>query len=424
MTTSKKLLMVTTSYPYGQAESFVTAELEVIAHYFDEIELVPSFFAADSTPRQVGQAVNPAYSNKRWGFLRKFYVTSSFFRALFKYRWFDDAVRIARHAHRIENVKELARALYRARLFESFLETQFVKHGKAFDLIYFYWMVPEIMGAIGFRQSSNLPMKIVARAHGGDLYEDRKAGGYAGLRDAIAGGIDAIYCISGHGKAYLDQRYPALAQKFHTARLGVNDPGYLNLQPDDTTLSIVSCSFVIGSKRLHLIVDALEYLLDRDPSMKLRWTHIGDGELYDQLRAYADERLRGRAQVVFTGYLTQPQVASLYRQQRFDVVVNVSDCEGIPVSLMEASSAGIPMLATDVGGNAEIVNAQNGILIAADADVRTIACALARFEDRTLAGSYRRCARSSWDERFNARINYNRFGQELAGLLQRPAHVA
>ncbi|MDL2354114.1 MAG: glycosyltransferase [Pseudomonadota bacterium] len=424
MTTSKKLLMVTTSYPYGQAESFVTAELEHIAPYFDEIELVPSYFAPHSAPRPVGQAVNLAYATKRWGVLRKLHVTRSFFGALVKYRWFDEAVRIARHAHRVENVKELARALYRARLFERFLEAQFVEHGKAFDVIYFYWMVPEIMGAIGFRQSSRLPMKIVARAHGGDLYEDRKAGGYAGLRDAIAAGIDDIYCISGHGKAYLDQRYPALAQKFHTARLGVNDPGYLNEQPDDTALSIVSCSFVVEGKRLHLIVEALEYLLDRDPAIKLRWTHIGDGELYDQLRALAHARLRDRAQVVFTGYLTQPQVASLYRQQRFDVVVNVSDCEGIPVSLMEASSAGIPMLATDVGGNGEIVNAHNGILIAADADVRTIACALARFADRPLAGNYRRAARSTWDARFNARVNYNRFGQQLAGLAAPRAHVA
>jgi glycosyltransferase involved in cell wall biosynthesis len=411
---SKKLLMVTTSYPYGQAESFVAAELEHISKYFDEVELAPCFCPDDGKPRQVSQPVNLDYSAKRWGMLRIFHVLSSFARALWKYRWLDEAVRILAHAHKVDNIKELARALYRAHLFESFLKVQFFKKQKAYDVIYFYWMVPEIMGAIGFRKASNLPLKVISRAHGGDLYEDRRAGGYAGLRNNIVAAIDQVYCISGHGKAYLEQRYPSMADKFHTARLGVNDPSYLNLQPGGEPLSIVSCSFIVKGKRIHLIVDAIDYLLRRDPSLKIKWTHIGDGELYDQLRAYAT-RLAGRANVVFTGYLTQAQVAELYREERFDVVVNVSDCEGIPVSLMEASSVGIPMIATDVGGNGEIVNAGNGILIPADCDAGTIAAAMLRFTDREFAAACRRSARSDWDRNYNARTNYNIFGRELAG---------
>jgi colanic acid/amylovoran biosynthesis glycosyltransferase len=412
----KNLLIVTTAFPYGKGESFVAAELEHIAAYFGSVEVVPSYYTPGTQPRAVKQDVNLDYAARRWGVLRTFHVAFSFVVALKNYSWRADLVRVLRQDHKYDNCKELARALYRAQLFESFLRRQVARHGKQFDLVYFYWMMPEIMGALGFRKATGSPLKIVARAHGGDLYEERKSGGYAGLRNDIAGGIDDIYCISDHGRAYLDGRYPAMSEKFHTARLGVEDPGRLNQQPREAHLSILSCSFVVAGKRLHLVVEAIEHMLHNDPSLKIRWTHIGNGELYDELRALVADKLGGRAEVVFKGYLAQQQITALYQDEGFDVVVNVSDCEGIPVSLMEASAAGIPMVATDVGGNSEIVNAGNGVLIAADADIPTIAAALLHFADRTASAAHRRAARSDWDQRFNARRNYALFGQQLAKL--------
>ena len=138
----------------------------------------------------------------------------------------------------------------------------------------------------------------------------------------------------------------------------------------------------------------------------------------DQLRAYVEHTLQGRATVVFKGYLTQVQLAELYRKERFDVIVNVSDSEGIPVSLMEASAVSVPMVATDVGGTSEIVNAGNGMLIGADADIATIAAAILRFRDRASALTWRNSARSQWEEKFNARANYTAFGRQLLQLLE------
>ncbi|MDB5933620.1 MAG: hypothetical protein JWQ01_964 [Massilia sp.] len=413
-----KLLMVTAAYPYGHGEAFVKAELEHLSKHFDEVEVVPCSFTAGVAPRPMDQPINLEYASKRWGSFRKFHLISSLAVALWKYNWVNDVVHIATHPHKFENIKELVRCLYRARLFELFLKSQFTKNKKDFDLVYFYWIVPEIMGAIGYRRESRSRMKIVSRAHGGDLYEDRRAGGYVGLQNGIATGIDDIYCISAHGKNFLDGKYPSMKRKFHTARLGVDDPGYLNMQPGDGALSIVSCSFVVPGKRLQLIADAIACLLARDARLEIKWTHVGDGELYDQLRAYVARTLGERATVIFKGYLTQEQLADLYRSEHFDVVVNVSDCEGIPVSLMEACAASIPMVATDVGGTSEIVDARNGILIPADADIETIAAAIVRFRDRASASAWRSGARSQWQEKFNAPANYGAFGRALVQLVE------
>ena len=49
-----------------------------------------------------------------------------------------------------------------------------------------------------------------------------------------------------------------------------------------------------------------------------------------------------------------------------DYFINLSDSEGIPVSIMEAMSVGIPIIARDVGGNREIVTNNNGCLLEGD----------------------------------------------------------
>jgi colanic acid/amylovoran biosynthesis glycosyltransferase len=416
----RKLLMVTSGFPYGQGEAFVKADLHHVARHFDEVEIVPCFYTAQAVPRSVPQRVNLAYAAKRWGALRIAHLLMAFAGALWHYRWRDDARFVITNNHRVQNGIEFVRALYRARLFEDFLVREFIDKKRAFDLVYFYWMVPEIMGAIHFRaRFGQLPLKIVTRAHGGDLYEDRRSGGYCGLRGSIALGIDEIYCISDHGRAYLAERYPFTHAKLHTARLGVDDPGFLNVQPDGGALSVASCSFVVPGKRLHLVVDAIAHLLAAHPALTLRWTHIGDGELFASLRARVAQRLGERAHVVFKGYLQPEQIREVYRHEPFDVFVNVSDCEGVPVSLMEASAVGIPMVATNVGGSGEIVNADNGLLIAADADVATIAAALMGFHDRPRAVAFRVQARRALERGFNAQTNYDGFGRELLGLLER-----
>lgn len=415
--TPRKILIVTSSYPYGKGESFLQPELKHIARYF-EIELVPCWDADDAAPRSAAHKVNLDYASARWGAARYARVFGAFAAALVQHKWLADLARVLRQPHKFENLKELARALYRARMFESFLINRASTDGSDVDLIYFYWMIPEALGAIAFRNKVRPSLKVVSRAHGGDLYEEHRPGGYIGLRNSVLHGIDAIFCISDYGQSYLRERFPFLAPALHTARLGVDDPGHRNVQPSDACLSIVTCAFVVPEKRLHLIVETIDHLLRANPARKIKWTHIGDGELYGQLRAMAADRLGTRAQVVFKGYLSYPQVMELYRTERFDVFMNVSDSEGLPVSLMEASAFGIPMIATDVGGNSEIVNAHNGVLIAANPTIETIAATLLRFADRPAALAYRQMARSLWEEKFDAAVNHDRFGKALWAVVK------
>lgn len=55
--------------------------------------------------------------------------------------------------------------------------------------------------------------------------------------------------------------------------------------------------------------------------------------------------------VELTVLLGNQLVYDFYRNNDVDVFVNLSESEGIPVSIIETISFGVPVVATDVGGN-------------------------------------------------------------------------
>lgn len=94
----------------------------------------------------------------------------------------------------------------------------------------------------------------------------------------------------------------------------------------------------------------------------------------------------------------------------------MSSSEGIPVSIMEATSFGIPTVALNVGGVGEIVNERNGMLLGQVATPREIAVAITSIDNKNSV-QFRRQVKEVWDERYNADKNYVQFQAMLATFL-------
>jgi glycosyltransferase involved in cell wall biosynthesis len=96
----------------------------------------------------------------------------------------------------------------------------------------------------------------------------------------------------------------------------------------------------------------------------VRYLIVGDGELGRQLRSSPDARALGDA-VIFAGF--RRDMAAVCAAS--DIMVQTSDNEGTPVSLIEAGAAGLPSVGTDVGGVRTVVaDGETGYLRAADDD--------------------------------------------------------
>ena len=105
-----------------------------------------------------------------------------------------------------------------------------------------------------------------------------------------------------------------------------------------------------------------------------------------------------------------------YKNNNISLFINLSDSEGLPVSIMEAMSFGIPCVATDVGGTSEIViDGYNGYLVSPKDDNESIMKKIHNIID--LQPSHyqeiRSNAHRTWDLSFNADKNYKEFIEQL-----------
>jgi glycosyltransferase involved in cell wall biosynthesis len=76
-----------------------------------------------------------------------------------------------------------------------------------------------------------------------------------------------------------------------------------------------------------------------------RWTWLGGGELGGLVQA------GGR--ITVTGWI--PRAEALARLQAGDVMVHTSSWEGMPIAVLEAMALGLPVVATNVVGNSDLV---------------------------------------------------------------------
>jgi glycosyltransferase involved in cell wall biosynthesis len=126
-------------------------------------------------------------------------------------------------------------------------------------------------------------------------------------------------------------------------------------------------------KNLSLLMNAFHCALESDPNLNL-WI-VGDGsERIPLEKQVADLRLNDR--VTFWGQ--QLSVAPFFAGA--DAFIMSSKSEGLPVSLLQAFSLGLPSIVTDVGGMAEVVrNAKAGLVVPVQ-DPRAMAAAILRMK--------------------------------------------
>lgn len=148
--------------------------------------------------------------------------------------------------------------------------------------------------------------------------------------------------------------------KLHIVHCGVQPERYAgerNGSRDSKHLLFVGR--LAGIKGVSVLFEALERILPRFPDMHL--TLIGDGPERADLEREAQMRGLGDV-VIFAGYRSQAEVAEAL--QEADLLVLPSFAEGVPVVLMEAMAAGLPVIASRVAGIPELVeDGVSGLLV-------------------------------------------------------------
>jgi len=279
------------------------------------------------------------------------------------------------------------------------------------EIVYSYWMSYHAFVAAKIKKKYP-KIKMITRCHGGDVYEFRPKTGYLPFRKFILESADSVYAVSNDLKNYLEKNFSEMAgNKISVLHLGTEEGRTNRNLPKDNIVRIISCSSMIPVKRIHKIILALGHIKKEN----VCWTHFGDGPLSEELKKSA-EKLGDNIKWSFTGQKSNEEIISNYESNYYDIFVNTSESEGTPVSIMEAMSFGIPIVAPAVGGIDEmVIDRKNGFLLEPDFDEKKLADIICMFYGmhENEKKKFRENARKTWEENYDAAKNYRIFFEEI-----------
>jgi colanic acid/amylovoran biosynthesis glycosyltransferase len=396
------VVLFTSFFPYEKSEPFLVNEFEFTRRHAGTIAVLSLYGSRQTVTVGNAQLFRPVLHSprsKRLLFLKgklnlaslHYHISEFFRKKIFlhprKAYWLGVSCLISRMTRSSAAYKELIRLI----------------EGMKQPLLYFYWgdnltsIIPYLKDDLKGKKIS-----IVIRFHGSDLYEELKSN-YAPLRDRILRAATFLCPVSEYGAGYLKRKYPSEASKVKVSRLGVFDNG---MNPyDGSTKTVISISNLVPLKRVSMIIEALDQCAE-----SITWHHFGDGPELENLKLEATQ-VRPGLKIIFHGHVPNAEIITFLKDNPVSLFINASSTEGVPVSIMEALSFGIPVLATDVGGVGELVNERNGKLVPSAISTKNLSAEISRI--LTLSENDMRAirenARATFFEKADATKNYGLF---------------
>ncbi|HLE91218.1 MAG TPA: glycosyltransferase [Anaerolineales bacterium] len=412
------IIIFTQSYPYDFAAEhiFVRPEIHHLAEKFEKILLVPRTCKGKRLSLPSGVEVDDRYADflqrnsRPHRMIQLALASRSFFQEIHNHLsillYPSKILKLILFSSRVELTRQWITNL---------IQTQQIDPNDC--ILYSYWFDHAATGLAMVGQEFPA-IRVVSRAHGYDIYEEYYYPYYWPYRRETLEELDMLFFASDAGKNHFRDRYPEFISKFETAHLGIDDPGFISSSSDDGVFRIISCSYIVPVKRLGLLLDGIATAARLRPEQKFEWIHFGDGKGRRSLERKMSRKFPFNVQGRFVGDVPNHEIMRHYQNHPCDLFVNVSETEGgAPVSIQEAISCGIPVVATSVGGNPEIVSEKNGLLLSPDPTPEEIAAALLKICDNpSLSAEMRKESRLVWRESYNADINFRSFAERLKSI--------
>ena len=270
-----------------------------------------------------------------------------------------------------------------------------------FDVLHVHWPFPHGLMAQAGRLRAGLPC--VLNFHGAELLLMRRKKWIRPILRRLLGQAEAVVCNSSFTRGrILDVReVPVELSPYGTTLPEVEVPPRPPRRAEDP-FRILFVGRHIERKGIEHLVDAMAFL----EGDRFRLEIVGHGDRTEALRARA--AATGDARISFPGKLPSGELARAYATSDVFVLPAVvdskGDTEGLGVVLIEAAEAGLPLVASDVGGIPDVVVHEESGLLVPPADPRALADALRRLADdpllaaRLVEGARARTRRLfSWD---------------------------
>lgn len=353
---SRRLLVVTATYPWGQREAFIEPELRQLCRSF-AVAIVPVWPRGGQPSDARADEVRRSWAASPWSLG---VLSATVLEAMRRPSGVLRSVRLVLGGGWLATARNLAAV-------PKGLWTGRVARAWGADHIHAYWASVPATAAMVASEVTGIPWSMTA--HRGDVEGQSllsvKVRRAQWTRPVSERTVELIAQALGE---------PVSQRLVPVVHLGIDIPApreALHAKPAGP-LRILCPARLIPLKRHGDLLRAVKLLVDRKVQVTLDLA--GDGPEKERIRSLVSG-LGLEERVTLLGHLEHDDLLRRYRTGEVDLVVLASEVEGIPVGLMEAMAAGVPVVATDAGGVRELLDGRTGTIVPIG-DVEALAAAI------------------------------------------------
>jgi len=424
-----ELVLFSKQYPFGKKETYIHNEIPALLNEFEKIHIVPVDYYGDGS--DMGYQLDQSRIS--------IHLVNKLFDQTFSYRLVKNLRAIVTVSKEVifgrdgfNHLLHLRSALATAKVCydqANVLDCGLFADGKK-RVLYSYWFHRSVVTGALLTRYFKPGMPLLARAHSSDLYHkdwnkiiQLEKFPFMPFEWFKVSAVNRVYAITDHGAAHFKRVFPKGGDRFSVARLGVADPDITNPLNDSGTFRLVTCSGITRNKRIlrmpGVLAQLKEQLAARGINQTVQWVHIGSATEENMQAIQLDMKARDVEHMCdLKGWMNQDQIRNYYQSVQVNVFLNISRAEGLPVSVMEAFSYGIPGIVTATVGNPEIVDESCGAVIPVDFNDDELVSEIMRLMlNPSLQDEWRSGALNKFQRDYNASKNYRDFASALANQM-------
>jgi colanic acid/amylovoran biosynthesis glycosyltransferase len=248
-----------------------------------------------------------------------------------------------------------------------------------FDVYYSYWATPDAVAAQSVAKARGAIS--IVRSHRSDIYEG-VASDYLPFRRFLASAAGQptkhVY-LCDSARLFADSRFGS--SPYLVAPLGIQSSSGLGELEKKNFLfeapyTFVSASHLSPVKRLDTVAETLNILFGQ--GLVSTWHHFG-GNPTEIASLLSGVNGKFRESVNFHGFMQNEEFRRNLNLLNNAIFINLSASEGMPVTVMEAMAAGMPIVATEVGCMGELVLPEVGLLVRAESSTKDLSTEISKW---------------------------------------------
>ena len=349
----KKLNIISNDYPYkGMDIIFFKDEVKLLSKKFDKITIYPTSKKSKikiKIPKNI--KIDNSINNRIY---HPIYLILYFIKIIFYKDLWLEILKIKK-GKLIRKVKMILVFRYKSEIIFNFFKNQNVKK----DYFYSFWSNYALL-AFYFLKKKNIINKCFARTQGSDLKGYINKDSFIEYKKLKFSKLNLILTLNNEQNKILSSQKLIDKKKIYKNYLGVHHEK-LRLNYKKGIISFASCGRLIDLKNTHKIFQFINNFSKNNSSLKVKFYCIGSGPKKESLVNYAKNNFKKNINFSLINHVNS--LTYFLKKKEINFFLNFSASEGMSFALMEALSCSIPIICSNIPGNTEIINQQNGYVL-------------------------------------------------------------